>query len=263
MLQINDQEPAGPDRTSDGSLLVHSIFPTIQGEGPYAGQFAIFIRLADCNLQCPGCDTDYTSNREPMEPDYALSVVMGQLNPGGLVVITGGEPFRQNITPLTEALLEAKFRVQVETNGTLFLSDFPFKHFNGYRNILDHPKLPNGYGATVVVSPKTRKIHPMLAASASAFKYVLQAGYVADDGLPTVALGNFVGIGSNLARKSASRFEHVARPPEGWEGPIYLQPMDEKDERKNVANVLECVHSVMRSQRYILGFQMHKYVNLP
>jgi organic radical activating enzyme len=36
------------------------------------------------------------------------------------VVITGGEPLRQNIIPLCEALLAHGRRIQVETNGTLW-----------------------------------------------------------------------------------------------------------------------------------------------
>ena len=50
------------------SLQVNSIFYTIQGEGPFAGRPAIFIRLAGCNLQCPGCDTEYTK-RQTMTVD--------------------------------------------------------------------------------------------------------------------------------------------------------------------------------------------------
>ena len=39
------------------SLFVTSMFFTLQGEGPYAGQPALFIRLAKCNLDCSFCDT--------------------------------------------------------------------------------------------------------------------------------------------------------------------------------------------------------------
>jgi 7-carboxy-7-deazaguanine synthase len=231
---MNEQLPIRVDRRDDGALLVHSIFPTIQGEGPFAGQFALFIRLFGCNLQCPGCDTDYTSSSNLHSPEELLAVVQGMLNPEGLVVITGGEPFRQNITPLTMELLEDGFRVQVETNGTSFL--------------------PISDMTTVVVSPKTARIHPELALRANAYKYVLRAGEVADDGLPTVALGYTGGLGMQ---------SRVARPPEGWEGPIYLQPMDEKDEVKNAANAQACVHTILTHQKYILGFQMHKGLGLP
>ena len=39
------------------SLFVTSMFFTLQGEGPYAGMPALFIRLAKCNLVCSFCDT--------------------------------------------------------------------------------------------------------------------------------------------------------------------------------------------------------------
>lgn len=42
------------DATSD-TLMVTSIFFTLQGEGPYSGMPALFIRLAKCNLSCNFC----------------------------------------------------------------------------------------------------------------------------------------------------------------------------------------------------------------
>ena len=75
-------------------LDVHSIFYTIQGEGPFTGCPAVFVRLAGCNLKCPGCDTDYTSNRTPMTAEQILNKILELASPATLVVITGGEPFR-------------------------------------------------------------------------------------------------------------------------------------------------------------------------
>jgi len=38
-------------------MFVTSMFMTLQGEGPYRGEPAFFIRLAKCNLACSFCDT--------------------------------------------------------------------------------------------------------------------------------------------------------------------------------------------------------------
>lgn len=40
---------------SQDQLFVTSMFMTLQGEGPYRGEPALFIRLAKCNLQCSFC----------------------------------------------------------------------------------------------------------------------------------------------------------------------------------------------------------------
>ena len=45
----------------EGKLLVTSMFYTLQGEGPYRGEPAFFIRLAKCNLACSFCDTFFDS----------------------------------------------------------------------------------------------------------------------------------------------------------------------------------------------------------
>ena len=101
---MNQQPIEKQNLREDGILEVHSIFHTIQGEGPFTGQRAVFIRLAGCNLQCPLCDTDYTSSRWTAGPSSLLKYVREQADPGHLVVITGGEPFRQNLRPAVEEI---------------------------------------------------------------------------------------------------------------------------------------------------------------
>ncbi len=102
----------------DGTNLeVKEIYSTIQGEGPLSGIPAIFIRLGGCNLACSFCDTEFESFKT-MELHEILSEVKN--NREKLVVITGGEPFRQPIELLCNELLNQGYQVQIETNGTLY-----------------------------------------------------------------------------------------------------------------------------------------------
>ena len=100
-------------------IAVVKIFRTLQGEGPYVGRAAIFLRLGGCNLQCSFCDTEFDnytllSNKEIVKKIKQLS------NNINLIVITGGEPLRQDIKPLCKLLIEENFEIQIETNGTIF-----------------------------------------------------------------------------------------------------------------------------------------------
>lgn len=235
LQQLNQQAPMPTDRSAD-SVVIHSYFHTIQGEGPFAGRAAFFVRLAGCNLQCPHCDTIYIDGMVGRQPDYdILSHIRYHASLDEVIVITGGEPFRQEITPLVRELLESGYEVQIETNGVLYPGDdFPWQW------------------AHVIVSPKTGRIHPKTAARATAYKYVLSHEDVADDGLPIHALGHSLG-----------NFPHVARPPDGWTGSIYLNPMDAQDDTTNEANVQAVVDSVLHHKRYTMGVQMHKMIGLP
>lgn len=234
---MNEQKPLGTDRFDNGSLFVHSIFPTVQGEGPFAGRAAVFIRLYGCNLQCPGCDTDYTSQRRVWLP-ADLSAEVRSLYPAHrLIVITGGEPFRQNITPLVQMLVKSRRHVQVESNGVLYPgNDFPWYD----------------EAVTVVVSPKTSKIHPSTWQYAHAFKYVLRADRVGTDGLPEMALSHPISKGMG-----------VAKPRPG--APVYLQPEDEQDPALNYQNMQAVARVVQENPEkgYIMGVQMHKLLELP
>lgn len=214
-------------------LDVHSIFYTIQGEGPFAGERAVFVRLAGCNLQCPLCDTDYTEGRKMMEVGRIIQRVKKVGGDCPLVVITGGEPFRQNIKALVWELIHEGFRVQIETNGTLFMPDLPY----------DDRRL------TIVCSPKAGKVNSNLEQFIDAYKYVLHADQVdPKDGLPTLALNH-----------SAS--PRVARPHPNFSGRIYLQPVDEKDDVQNRRHLQAVIASVMK-HGYTLGLQIHKIINM-
>lgn len=229
---MNQQAPENVELGNGAYLEVHSIFRTIQGEGPFAGDRAIFVRLAGCNLQCPGCDTDYTSNRNALPIDQIVSSLINDFAPTELVVITGGEPFRQNIAPFVSMLLQGGFVVQIETNGTLY-RDLPWGE----------------EGLFVVCSPKTGKINPRLAEHISDLKYVLDHDSIdPTDGLPIQALDH-----PNSGR--------LARSPAGFSGTIYLQPADRQDDAINRKNVEACIQSCM-DYGYTFGLQMHKIIGL-
>jgi 7-carboxy-7-deazaguanine synthase len=116
------RNPKRPPEKGDGqTLLVQEIFPTIQGEGLFAGYPSVFIRLGGCNLACSFCDTEFESY-VPMTLEAIIAEVKSVMTTPTppLAVITGGEPFRQPLRLLTDALLREGFAVQIETNGTLF-----------------------------------------------------------------------------------------------------------------------------------------------
>lgn len=237
MTVLNQQAPEKQVRDADGSVLaVNSVFSTLQGEGPLVGTPAIFIRLAGCNLQCPLCDTEYTQrglfNIAEIIHTAAHAHPSDSKRPA-LAVITGGEPFRQPITKLVEALLVYGYTVQIETNGTLF-QPLPF----------EHPRL------IVVCSPKAGHVNKKLLPHIKAFKYVgTKASLSYMDGLPTSALDH--PCNPVLFRPDA---HHPAE--------IFLQPVDEQDEAANIENLRAVVDSCQRFG-YRLCLQVHKLINLP
>lgn len=245
-------------RTSAPLLSVHSIFYTIQGEGPFCGTPAVFVRLAGCNLQCPGCDTDYTSKRVDVEVFRVTDAVRGmhQKSPLGLVVITGGEPFRQAATgALIVDLIRAGFYVQIETNGALLPPVIEFvEHVTVARGPVESEcgaYLINKPGAYIVCSPKTGKVNALTAAAACAFKYVLHSDSIDErDGLPRRVLG----LGDHTDGR-------VARPPKGFTGPVYLQPMDSGNAEQNKRNLETCVASCLKFG-YTLQLQVHKLIGV-
>lgn len=198
---------------------------TIQGEGPYAGHPATFIRLHGCNLRCTFCDTQFSN---PDDPTIAADdlVHIAKVNGYKLVVITGGEPFRQNIFPLCLKLATAGHVVQIETAGTLWLE--------GIQSV-----------AKIVVSPKTPSIHPKIKRNAMAFKYIISAEDQHDGFLPVTAT-------------QPNGITGVMAAPRN-EAPVYLSPMDQYDPEKNARNHKLVAELALRYNLYA-GIQLHKYL---
>lgn len=234
---INTQTPEKRAARTHGILDVHSIFSTVQGEGPYCGHPAVFVRLAGCNLQCPGCDTEYTQGRKPMEYTEIYNTMLRATLADGsltkLMVVTGGEPFRQPeiVAFINWMIMQHGWAVQVETNGSM---QIPLELNNA---------------CTVVCSPKSSKLHPSALQRANHFKYVLKAGnFRVEDGLPLQALDH-------------RATPYIGRPPANFRGNIYLQPMDEQDPVKNRANIQQVVQNA-KQYGYIVQLQVHKYLEV-
>jgi organic radical activating enzyme len=165
-------------------LFVTSRFFTLQGEGPYRGHPAYFIRLAKCNLACSFCDTYFDSgewrgfNSLLAEADEVIESFFKERNlptPSWakgkakkiVLVITGGEPSLQHNLAAFLKRAQPYFQdTQIESNGIFLL-----------------PNLPEN--TTLVVSPKCleknseviRYLEPnkKMLARADYLKFVLSA----------------------------------------------------------------------------------------
>jgi len=230
----------GQEKGDGLSLWVQEVFYTLQGEGPFVGRPSVFVRLGGCNLACYFCDTDFESSTWKPDIDELLMRIQDELRGAPqadckLVVLTGGEPLRQNIVPLVTALISMGMTVQLETNGTLY------------------QELPWCEQIHVVCSPKTAGLNSSLVPYIDAYKYVLKAGEIDDeDGLP---------CGST---RHSGRPEHIARPEHDLPSTvpaIYVMPLDEQDDAKNRANTQACVDVALR-HGYRLTLQTHKLLGV-
>lgn len=120
------------------SANVIEIFSSVQGEGKYLGCRQIFIRLADCNLNCAYCDTNFAraefckvetqagsmtfrAVKNPLDAAQVAQVVKNFCDdvPTQAVSFTGGEPLLhwQFVRDVVGMISGTK--IFLETNGTL------------------------------------------------------------------------------------------------------------------------------------------------
>ena len=235
---MRGDNPLRPQELTDGHLWVQEVFYTLQGEGPFAGQPAVFVRLAGCNLSCFWCDTEFESSTwrpELSELVTAIEAVRPEFCQ--LVVLTGGEPFRQNIRPLVESLLtlSANLVVQIETNGTLFVD------------------LPESDRLHIVCSPKTTALNQRILPRISSYKYLIAAGqYDKADGLPIESTQK----SGEIARIARPQAVNNALPQ------VFVMPIDSGTAAGNQANTAAAV-KVALDFGYRLTLQTHKITGIP
>lgn len=104
-------------------LPVMEMFYSLQGEGCHTGKPAFFIRIGGCDVGCAWCDVK-ESWKASLHPLYPVDEIVRELKktPAKAAVITGGEPYKYNLSVLTNVLHKAGITVFVETSGTEPLS---------------------------------------------------------------------------------------------------------------------------------------------
>jgi len=240
---MHGTNPVARKRAAVDGLKVHSIFHTIQGEGPEAGTPALFVRFAGCNLRCYFCDTDFAEGEVYSPADLARRVAsLLPTHQQHRIVLTGGEPMLQPLAPFVKELTShygQRNTIDIETAGTVW-SDGLQAYWKEIK---------------IVCSPKTPRIHPLVVEHARAWKYIIRAGEVdPNDGLPSKATQ----IGAPIINQLLYRPSAVDVSPSR----IYVQPCDENDVLQNDANAKEAANSAMRFG-YKLSIQLHKIVGLP
>lgn len=226
-------------------IQIHEVFHTLQGEGPYAGTPAWFIRLSGCNLRCWFCDTSWDDEKDRR---YAyidffpggeiFEHLRGNYLKTDLVVITGGEPFRQNMDKMIAGLTMHFSKVQIETAGTLPPAH-PVNMATWMRvGLVD-----------IVVSPKTPKVHAFFTDNPCHWKYIIKEGEQADDdGLP---------IRSTQSKGTAS---WLCRPPANAKS-VSVQPCEEESTKATARNTRAAMCTALE-HGYRLSLQQHKILGL-
>jgi 7-carboxy-7-deazaguanine synthase len=104
------------------TLNITEIFYSLQGEAKEVGIPTVFVRLTGCPLRCNYCDTAYAfKGNNPL----SIESIMEQVEKYNTryVCVTGGEPMAQsNCLILLDTLIEAGYKVSMETSGSIDIS---------------------------------------------------------------------------------------------------------------------------------------------
>lgn len=214
---------------------VNEIFVSIQGEGLHQGVPAAFVRLQGCNLvpPCSFCDTRYALDPDKitslMSPAEILLKIRGLNHKVDFVIITGGEPYMQDLDLLVTYFVNSGFFVAIETNGIAFQPLSPL--------------------VWITCSPKPPlfEIHEKLKSNVSEWKFVI-------DGINNDKIIKLAKDIDQFTRRMTvdAEDELVAVEPT-----IFLQPEGNKPER-----IKECYAILMENPHWSLSLQLHKIIDI-
>lgn len=98
-------------------------FVSINGEGRRAGELAVFIRLAGCNLRCAYCDTAWAWQADCPGEDMTAAGISDYIRASGIrnVTLTGGEPLAApGVLALVQTITaDPALSLEIETNGSI------------------------------------------------------------------------------------------------------------------------------------------------
>lgn len=271
-------------------LAVTSHFYTLQGEGPFAGHPAVFLRLAGCNYgakleqgACAWCDTSFQLSAAQLYSTSMLAVELvtkyakaftpaNDLPPAkgdkALLVITGGEPLLQSPELLAmflrllrhELPYPEMLQVQFETNGT------QMANAEALLDLLDAVPHFNMDSVKFVVSPKAiykanaYPGNPLKTGSAhlianSCLKFVVEANPNSPHlHLPDWAYDAKVPV-------YISPMAVYKRPYVGEVSSIWDQSLIDAD--RTAANYAYAAQLVMDNPRFKLSLQTHLFTAIP
>jgi len=259
----------------EDKLLVTSYFRTLQGEGMYSGQPAVFLRLAGCNLGskqdlCSWCDTSFQFDKgrafEFTELLFELMSLPGY-SESDILVITGGEPTLQdNLLGFIQCIDDESFRrVQIETNGTQAAF---FKQLEDHEdNLLEEGMeeiAASWVRPSIVVSPKGSTVagripepSPLVLRYASCLKFVVTA----DESDPHHTVPEWAqAYRENGGRVYVSPMAVYSRPYQGEVSSIWEDGLINRE--ATAANYSYAAKYAMDNNFY-LSLQTHLFCALP
>ena len=103
-------------------------FISINGEGQHAGELALSIRFAGCNLNCNYCDTRWANQPDVVYQEMTETEIKALVADSGVrnVTLTGGEPLLQpGMYQLLEIVGSLPYiRIEIETNGSVDIGPY-------------------------------------------------------------------------------------------------------------------------------------------